>query len=191
MTVLTGAVNCAWGGLNPDLAKFVQLVAGDSPALLELKALDRIVFVQTTTGRAAGGARADLQQLGNDALSNIASAFAGPSGILVRPATSAPATTPPVSGVFAADSQSLAFAADPGRPINVRLSSPLPWTATIRLLRKLPGEDEFRPVTMMGAAWATFTAPLNEPVWEESEAGALFVLDCDHVAGAIDYRISQ
>jgi hypothetical protein len=97
----------------------------------------------------------------------------------------------PVTGVFNASARSLAFAAAPGRPINLRLSSPGPWVATVRLLRKLPGEADYSPLTLAGQPWATFTAAANEPVWEESEAGALFVLECAWTSGAINYRISQ
>lgn len=97
----------------------------------------------------------------------------------------------PVTGVFNSSARSPAFAAAPGRPINLRLSSPGAWSATIRLMRKLPGETDYSPLTLVGQPWATFTAAANEPVWEESEIGALFVLDCTWTSGSINYRISQ
>ena len=108
----------------------------------------------------------------------------------VQPSGGTPSYVP-VSGTFVSSGRSQPLAAVPGRPINLRLSSAGPWVATLRLMRRLPGEADYSPLTLAGQPWATFTAAANEPVWEESEAGALFVLDCTWTSGAVNYRISQ
>ena len=191
VTVIAGGVQCAWGGVRPDPTQGLQLVAGDPPAFLELKPGDKIAFVRIGSGRASGGARADLQLQGNASLAQLAAAIGGPDGIRVRPPSAAPASAAPVTGRFVADGQSTAFNAEAGRPINVQLSSDEAWSATIRLLRRLPGDAAFRPLTLVGQPWAVFSGPVNEPVWEESEVGAQFLLECAHASGQIDYRISQ
>lgn len=191
ITVLLGAVLSGWGGTNPDPTKGVRIVAGGREILVQLKPGEKLAFVEAPAEQEVGGARADLQAAGNAALSDLATAAAGP-GLKILPPTLRPAEVEPVTGVFAADGQSAPFAAELGRPINVSLTpADDAWDGSVRLLRKLPGAESFQPLTMLGEPWALFTGAISEPVWEETEAGCSFVLACEHIAGSISYRISQ
>lgn len=190
ITVLAGAVLCNWGGTNPDPAKGVRVAAGGREIHVQLKAGEKLAFIEAAPQPDVGAARADLQAVGNQALTDLAAAAAG-AGLRILPPTSSPAGVPPVAGVFSSSGQSLPFLAVPGRPINLCLEADEAWTGFVRLLRKLPGDDAFHPLTMLGDPWAVFTGSASEPAWEETEFGCTFVLACEHVAGAITYRISQ
>lgn len=190
VTVLIGAVLCAWGGTRPDPTKGVRIAAGRE-ILVQLKPGEKVAFVEAAGEYEAGAARADLQASGNEHLSNLAAAAAGP-GLKILPPNLRPSATTPITGVFSASGQSAPFAAELGRPINVSLTpADETWDGSVRLLRKLPGADSFQPLTMLGEPWGVFAGAISEPVWEETEAGATFVLACEHVAGSIAYRVSQ
>ncbi len=190
ITVLMGAVLCSWGGTSPEAAKGVRIVAGGREILVQLKQGEKLAFIEAPPEQEVGAARADLQAAGTAALTDLANAAAGP-GLKILPPTLGAAQVAPLVGAFDAASQSPHFAAELGRPINVSLVPSDDWDGSVRLLRKLPGAENFQPLTMLGDPWAVFIGPISEPVWEETEAGCSFVLACDHVAGSISYRISQ
>ena len=191
ITVLLGAVQCSWGGTAPDPTKGVRIVAGGREILVQLKQGEKLGFIEAPAEQEVGGARADLQAAGNAALNDLATAAAGP-GLKILPPTLRPAEVEPITSTFAASGQSAPFAAELGRPINVSLTpADDAWDGSVRLLRKLPDAEHYQPLTMLGEPWAVFTGAISEPVWEETEAGCTFVLECDHVAGSIAYRISQ
>lgn len=190
VTVLAGAVLCSWGGTNPDPAKGVRIAAGGREIHVQLKAGEKLAFIEAAPQPDVGVARADLQTIGNQALVDLAAAAAG-AGLRILPPANSPAGVAPVTGAFSASGESLPFAAVPGRPINLSLQADEAWSGTVRLLRKLPGDDTYRPLTMLGEPWAAFTGSAGEPAWEETEVGSTFVLACEHVAGVITYRISQ
>lgn len=81
------------------------------------------------------------------------------------------------------------FAAVPGRAVWVSLEGS--FTGTVRTLRSVDGGVTKLGLTVAGQSWAVFTAAGNEPVAEESGAGATYYLSCDIAVGAPAYRIGQ
>ena len=76
-----------------------------------------------------------------------------------------------------------------GEPIHLQLSGT--WTGTVTLQRSTDGGATRQALTLGGQAWARFTTNVNEPVWEEGEAGATFYLDVVLASGAVNYLVSQ
>ncbi len=81
------------------------------------------------------------------------------------------------------------FAPLAGRPLVLALSGS--WTGTAKLLRSTDGGITRLPLSLGGAPYATFTANICEPVWEENEAGATFYLQLAPSSGTILYRLAQ
>jgi hypothetical protein len=132
----------------------------------------------------------------------VALNFADDGGAAVQVSAAAPlpvtlaassgGTTPPppaLSGTTATALTAGPFAPIAGKPLVLTLSGT--WTGTVRLLRSVDGGASTLPLTLAGAAWASFSANACEPGWEESEAGAVFYLELAPATGAIAYRLAQ
>lgn len=96
-----------------------------------------------------------------------------------------------VEGTLSAtgDTSATPFTAVPGRAINLQFSGT--WGGTVVLKRKLPGQASYSAITLGASAYGSYTTNINEPVWEEPEAGTLFILDFTRTSGTLGYRISQ
>lgn len=100
-------------------------------------------------------------------------------------------TTPssPLTGMTAIASTTSSYVPLAGRPLVLTLTGT--WTGTVKLLRSVNGGTTKLPLTLAGAPWAEFTANVNEPVWEENEAAAVFFLQFTPLSGTIAYRLAQ
>lgn len=110
---------------------------------------------------------------------------ASPLPVVVKDAVA----PPPLAGTAAASMLAGPFAPAPSRPVWVTLSGS--WSGTVRLLRSSDGGVTRVPVTIGGRPWATFSANVCEPAWEESEADAQLYLDIALNSGTVTYRVSQ
>jgi hypothetical protein len=99
------------------------------------------------------------------------------------------AVPPALSGSTAVAITAGPFAPLADRPLVLALSGT--WTGTARLLRSIDGGTTRLPLSLGGAPYATFTANICEPVWEENEAGATFYLQLTPASGSIVYRLAQ
>lgn len=99
------------------------------------------------------------------------------------------ATAAPLTGTASASAQVGPFFADLDRPIHLSLAGI--WAGRVRLLRSIDGGATREPLTLAGMPWASFTANANEPVAEESVAGASYYLDLAITAGTVAYRVTQ
>ena len=97
--------------------------------------------------------------------------------------------SPPLTGTTAIASTIGSFVPLAGRPLVVTLSGT--WTGTVKLLRSINGGATKLSLTLAGAPWGEFTANVNEPVWEENEAAAVFYLQFAPLSGTIAYRLAQ
>lgn len=127
-----------------------------------------------------------------------ASGFADSDGtlLLVSAAEPLPVTlsrssdpVTPLEGSTAASLVVGPFAPAPDLPLHLELQGN--WTGTVTLQRSIDNGATRTGLTAGGMAWARFTANANEPVWQESEAGATFYLDIVLGSGTLGYRISQ
>jgi hypothetical protein len=100
-------------------------------------------------------------------------------------------TTPPavLGGTTAAALTAGPFVPQAGKPIVLTLTGT--WSGTVRLLRSVDGGATKLPLTLAGAAWASYTANVCEPVWEENEAAATFYLQLTPASGSVTYRLAQ
>lgn len=96
---------------------------------------------------------------------------------------------PALSGSTAVAITAGPYAPLAGRPLVLVLDGT--WTGTVRLLRSTDGGTTRLPLSLGGAPYATFTANICEPVWEENEAGATFYLQLTPASGSILYRLAQ
>jgi hypothetical protein len=133
----------------------------------------------------------------------VALNYADGSGAAVQVSQSSPlpvtlaagsggSTTPPPPALTGSTAAALTvgpFAPAAGKPLVLTLSGV--WTGTVKLLRSIDGGATKLSLTLAGAPWASFTANVCEPVWEESEAGAVFYLQLAPASGAIAYRLAQ
>ena len=81
------------------------------------------------------------------------------------------------------------FTPNPNLPIHLQLSGQ--WKGTVALERSTDGGKTRQGLTIGGARWASFSGNVNEPVWQEVEAGASFWLNIQLESGEITYRVSQ
>ncbi|MEE2916317.1 MAG: hypothetical protein VYB32_04500 [Pseudomonadota bacterium] len=99
------------------------------------------------------------------------------------------ATTAPVAGTASAATLAGPFAPARGRPIWLTLMGS--WTGTVKLLRSTDGGTTRLPMTIGGSGWGSFQGNCNEPVAEESVAGATYYLDIAVTSGTLSYRVTQ
>ena len=102
-----------------------------------------------------------------------------------QPFTAAAALT----GSTAASGQFGPYAVRAGRPIMLTLAGT--WTGTVKLLRSVDGGTTKLPLTAASLPYASYTGNVCEPVWEESEAAAVFFLDVTLNSGTLNYRMDQ
>ena len=81
------------------------------------------------------------------------------------------------------------FEPAPFAPVYCRLSGN--FEGTVQVVRSTDGGVTLHPLTAAGSAWAIFSGPACEAVWQESEDSAALWLDCSLVSGTLDYRLSQ
>jgi hypothetical protein len=101
----------------------------------------------------------------------------------------AAAATAPLAGTATASGRVGPYIPEPDRPIHLTLSGG--WIGRITLLRSVDGGAAAEPLTLAGAPWGVFTANANEPVAEESVAGASYYLDLVLTSGTVTYRVAQ
>ncbi len=96
----------------------------------------------------------------------------------------------PLAGTTSASAAMVGpFTPQLARPIWLTLSGT--WTGTVQMLRSTDGGATQLPLTIAGSIWGAFTGNCNEPVWEESEAGATFYLSTAITSGMLTYRVAQ
>ena len=99
------------------------------------------------------------------------------------------ATTAPVAGTASAATLAGPVAPALGRPLWLTLMGS--WTGTVKLLRSTDGGTTRLPMTIGGSGWGSFQGNCNEPVAEESVAGATYYLDIAVTSGTLSYRVTQ
>jgi hypothetical protein len=103
--------------------------------------------------------------------------------------TTGPSGVAPITGAFTASGQSATFVPIPGRDINVSLWGT--FVGTVRLERSFDGST-WLPLTVMGNAWANYTAPVSEVAWEEPQANVSYRLNCiAWTSGTINYNLGH
>ena len=113
-----------------------------------------------------------------------------PLPVTLAASTGGSTQPPPVlSGATAAALTAGPFTPAVGKPLLLTLSGT--WSGTVKLLRSIDGGATKQPLTLAGSPWATFTANVCEPVWEESESAAVFYLQLAPASGSIAYRLAQ
>ena len=95
----------------------------------------------------------------------------------------------PLTGTTAASTLIGPFTPRLGRAINLTLTGS--WSGSVQLQRSIDGGTTRQPVTAGGQPWATFTANCNEPIAEETEAGATYYLSVTLAGGTLGYRVAQ
>jgi hypothetical protein len=125
-------------------------------------------------------------------------AFAGADGLGTTvtaaaplPVAVGPATPPgaPLAGQTSVDAVAGPFAPVAGLPIWVSLSGD--WSGSVQVMRSLDGGATLQPLTLGGQPWAIYTTNANEPVGEETVAGATYYLDVALSSGSLAYRVQQ
>jgi hypothetical protein len=111
---------------------------------------------------------------------------AHPLPVSTRPVA---AQSTPLAGSAGASGLIGPFLPELGRPVWLSLSGS--WSGTVTVRRSVDGGATTQPLTLGGAAWASFTANANEPVAEEHEAAATYYLDVQIGSGTLAYRVSQ
>jgi hypothetical protein len=97
----------------------------------------------------------------------------------------------PITGTFTGSGQqSLSFAPLPGRGFNVSLDGA--GTGQFQLVRQLPGDTIWRPLTVNGVQLYLWTVANASEQVEEDESNTLYALQCVlNPVGTVNYRISQ
>lgn len=127
-----------------------------------------------------------------------AAAFSGAGGVATLVDAANPLPIAPI--MLAARSTSLAgtltasatvgpFAPDLGRPIWVTLTGT--WSGAAQVLRSVDGGASRVALTIAGQPTASFTGNANEPVAEETVAGAGYYLAVTIASGTLAYRVQQ
>lgn len=76
-----------------------------------------------------------------------------------------------------------------GTPIHLQLSGS--WTGSVTVERSMAGGKSRQALTIGGTSWAVFSGNVNEPIWQENEAGVEFWLNIQVRSGTVSYRLSQ
>ena len=114
---------------------------------------------------------------------------AAPLPVSISAAPSGSTTPAPLTGTAPTARTVGSFVPVVARPMVITLSGT--WSGTVKLLRSIDGGVTKLPLTLAGAPWGEFTANVNEPVWEENEAPAVFYLQLTPLSGSISYRLAQ
>jgi hypothetical protein len=99
------------------------------------------------------------------------------------------AAAPPLGGSASASGAAGPFVPELGRSIWVTLRGD--WAGTVRVLRSLDGGATRLPLSAGGQPWGVFTANAQEPVREETVAGASYWLDIQLASGTLGYEVRQ
>jgi hypothetical protein len=100
-----------------------------------------------------------------------------------------PASAAALTGTVSEDAVVGPFAPELGRPIWVTLTGD--WQGSVSVQRSLNGGVGRQPLTVGGMPWAMFEANANEPVGEESVAGATWWLAVTLASGTLGYEVRQ
>ncbi len=128
---------------------------------------------------------------------SVAIGFADQAGDLVLvtadtplPVSAKPDIAPlPLSGTTSQTGLAGPYSAQTGTAIHLQLSGD--WAGRVSLVRSVDGGATRQGLTAGGMRWASFTANVNEAVWQESEKSARFYLDIELASGTLNYRVSQ
>lgn len=94
-----------------------------------------------------------------------------------------------ISGTFTNTGQSSSFTVAKWQPFNISLWGT--FNATTRLERSFDKGTTWLPLTAVGQALYSWTAPASESA-EEPEEGVLYRLNCTaYVSGTVNYLVSQ
>ena len=99
------------------------------------------------------------------------------------------ASSAPLTGSVSASGVVGPFSPVLGRTIWVSLTGT--WTGSVVVQRSIDGGATRQPLTVAGQSWASFTANANEPIGDETVAGATYYLAITINSGALSYRIAQ
>ncbi|MBA2935966.1 hypothetical protein HZF05_17945 [Sphingomonas sp. CGMCC 1.13654] len=99
------------------------------------------------------------------------------------------ATATPLVGSASASGAAGPFTPELGRAIWLTLGGT--WAGTVRVLRSLDGGTTCLPLSAGGQPWGVFTANAQEPVREETVAGATYWLDIALTSGTLTYEVRQ
>lgn len=99
------------------------------------------------------------------------------------------ARSTPLSGTTGATGLFGPFAPELNRAIWVALDGV--WSGTVQVRRSTDAGATTTPLTLAGQPWATFTANAQEPIGEETAAGATYYLSVTLSSGTLSYRIAQ
>lgn len=105
---------------------------------------------------------------------------------------SAPSGVAAVAGTRTTNGDSAVFTPVVGRAIWITLGGTF-GGATVTVRRSVDGGLSWRGLTIAGSSFGVFTAPAQEPVAEEGDAGAQYVVTVSGATGttSIDYRIGH
>lgn len=128
---------------------------------------------------------------------SFAVGYSDPAGDLALVTASTPlpvslqasAPPPPMAGIASASGLIGPYSAASGVPIHLQLDGT--WQGRVSLVRSVDGGATTHGLTAAGMRWASFTADVNEVVWQDSDASATFYLDITLSSGAVSYRVSQ
>lgn len=113
----------------------------------------------------------------------------GPDRPLPVLIASAPAAGDPIVGTASADTLIGPFAPELGRAIWVTLTGD--WTGAVTVQRSTGDAAARRPLTAGGVPIARFRGNAQEPVAEETVAGATYWLEIAISSGTLGYRVQQ
>ena len=100
-----------------------------------------------------------------------------------------PAAAIPLAGSASTSGRVGPFVPELDRPIHFTLSGS--WSGRVRVLRSVDGGTTLDALTLAGEPWGVFTANANEPIAEESVAGASYYLELSLLGGTVIYRVTQ
>jgi hypothetical protein len=104
-------------------------------------------------------------------------------------ATFAPATAVPLAGTTAASIVAGPFTPVLGRAIWISLGGT--WAGTVTVVRSTDGGATRQPLTVAGQSWASFAGNANEPIGDETVAGATYYLQITINSGSLTYQVAQ
>lgn len=125
-------------------------------------------------------------------------AFSGPSNLAVAvgadhplpvTATFGTAASEPLGGTASSSAVVGPFEPELGRAIWLTLSGT--WSGSVTVKRSTDGGTTKLPLTLGGFAWGSFSGNANEPVAEETVAGATYYLDITIASGTLAYEVAQ
>lgn len=111
------------------------------------------------------------------------------SDIQPLPVQMKPVPTTPLAGASGAGGVIGPFVPALDRSVILTLAGT--WSGTVKVVRSTDNGVTRSPLTIAGAPWGQYSANCCEPVWDESEAGAVLYLDLSLISGTVIYRLAQ